>query len=298
VSPCLNIEGIKNSCSLAENLPTPSNLEVKYSIITVEAIMYCTTISQSKANTFSECKLKYLYRYVQRVPQDETNGDALHFGSYIHKILEEGVACTTLEELQEHAKEQKSKYKFGSSYTPKIDICLRNFLKFNAKLAEAGATEQVYEVTVKDDISVNGIIDRVIRGKDGGYLVIDYKTSKRQKTKFDLYQDDQLQGYCFAVHKLYETPIENIAVAHYYPLTDTLVSVNYSNSQIAAYLRKKIDEVWKIRKSKKVDMCPMQNQYCNWCGYKYVCPLFNPQDVVTKRLDEIKNQTKADQSQK
>ena len=258
--------------------------------------MFCTTISQSKANTFLECKLKYLYRYVKRVPQDQTNGDALHFGSYIHKILEEGVACKTLEELQGHAKEQKSKYKFNSTYTPKIDICLRNFLNFNAKLAEAGATEQVYEVTIKDDISVNGIIDRVIRGKDGGYLVIDYKTSKRQKTKFDLFQDDQLQGYCFAVHKLYETPIENITVAHYYPLTDTLVSVNYSNAQIAAYLRKKVDEVWKIRKSKTADMCPNQNQYCNWCGYKYVCPLFHPTNIVEKRLDEAKKAKKNSQT--
>ena len=244
--------------------------------------------------------MKYLYRYVKRVPQDETNGDALHFGSYIHKILEEGVGCTTLEELQVHAKEEKSKYKFNSSYTPKIDICLRNFLKFNSQLAETGTTEQVYEVNVKDDISVNGIIDRVVRGKDGGYLVIDYKTSKRQKTKFDLYKDDQLQGYCFAVHKLYDVPIDKITVAHYYPLTDTIVSVNYSNAQIAAYLRKKVDEVWKIRKSKTEDMCAMQNEFCNWCSYKYVCPLFNPGDVVKKRLDEAKatKKGKATQSRK
>ena len=255
--------------------------------------MYCTTISQSKANTFSECKLKYLYRYVKRIPEDGTNGDALHFGSYIHKILEEGVECTTLEQLQEYAKKHRDTYKFNKSYDPKIDICLRNFLKFNSKLSEAGVTEQVYEVTIKDDISVNGIIDRVIKGKDGGYLVIDYKTSKRQKTKFDLYNDEQLQGYCFAVHKMYNTPIENITVAHYYPLTDTVVSVKYSNAQIASYLRKKVDEVWKIRKSKTEDMCPMENQFCNWCGYKYVCPIFNPTDVVNKRLDEAISKQKA-----
>ena len=78
--------------------------------------MFCSTISQSKANTFLECKLKYLYRYVQRVPQDETNGDALHFGSYIHKIFEDGVECKNVEQLQEHAKTLKETYKFNSSY--------------------------------------------------------------------------------------------------------------------------------------------------------------------------------------
>lgn len=210
----------------------------------------------------------------------------MHFGSYIHKILEEGVSCSTLEELQEYAEKHKDTYKFNSSYTPKIITCLKNFLKFNSKLTEAGATEQVYEINIKDDISVNGIIDRVVRGDSGGYLVIDYKTSKKEKTKFDLYQDDQLQGYCYAVHKLYNTPIENISVAHYYPLTNNLVSVSYSNAQIAAYLRKKVDEVWKIRKSKKEDMCPMKNQFCNWCGYKYVCPLFTPQHLIEQRLNK------------
>ena len=129
-----------------------------------------------------------------------------------------------------------------------------------------------------------------MRGKEGGFLVIDYKTSKRQKTKFDLFEDDQLKGYCYAVHKMNNTPVENITVAHYYPLTDTLVSVNYSNAQIASYVKKKIDEVWKIRKCKKTDMEANQNQYCNWCGYKYVCPLFNPPEVVKTRLDEAKKE--------
>ena len=60
---------------------------------------------------------------------------------------------------------------------------------------------------VKDDITLNGVIDRVIKGKDGGYLVIDYKTSKREKSKVELYQDSQLKGYVYAISKLYDVPI-------------------------------------------------------------------------------------------
>ena len=54
--------------------------------------MYIKTISESKYQTFKQCKLKYSFRYVDRLPEpQEANTEALHFGSYIHKVLEDGV---------------------------------------------------------------------------------------------------------------------------------------------------------------------------------------------------------------
>ena len=55
--------------------------------------MFINTISNSKRDTFNQCKLKYRYRYVERIADyDLSNTDALHFGSYIHKIFEDGAA--------------------------------------------------------------------------------------------------------------------------------------------------------------------------------------------------------------
>ena len=34
-------------------------------------------------------------------------------------------------------------------------------------------TEQMFSVELKQGYAVNGIIDRVVKGTDGGYLVID-----------------------------------------------------------------------------------------------------------------------------
>jgi putative RecB family exonuclease len=238
---------------------------------------------------FKECQLKYRYRYVDRIPEERGNTDALHFGSYIHKILEDGVASTTLAELINIAESVKKDYTFSETYNPKIEVCLKNFLKFNASLEETVATEMVYEVVYDEerDIKLNGIIDRIIKGSDGGYLVIDYKTSKRELTELDLYQDRQMQGYAYAVHKKMGVPFSKIVVAHYYPLTNNLVTAKFSPNQIQHYLREKVDQVWKIRKMKKVDFFPMENQYCNWCGYKNVCPKFHPQPLVEQRLQHI-----------
>jgi len=251
--------------------------------------MFINTISESKYQTFRQCGLKYKYKYVNRLEEDKnTNTDALHFGSYIHKIFEDGVEAKSLEELTRISEELKSNYKFAASYNPKIQTCLRNFLRFNASLHKTVSAELVYELPLKDDIKLNGIIDRVVEGIEGGYLIIDYKTSKREKTKVDLYGDTQMKGYCYAIHKMYNVPISSIVVAHYYPITDNLVTCNYSETQINSYLRTIIDEVWRIRKLKKDDFCAQENQFCNWCSYKSLCPIFNQPYDIQKRLNERK----------
>jgi len=238
--------------------------------------------------------LKYRYRYVERLPEPgDTNTEALHFGSYIHKVLEDGVNAQTQEELVQIAEEIKGSYKVSKKYTGKDLRCIENFLKFNPQLEETVATELVFEVPVKDDITLNGIIDRVVKGKDGGYLIIDYKTSKREKSKVELYQDTQLKGYAYAISKLYEVPISNIIAAHYYPLTNNFVFVQYSNPQINAHLRKIVDEVWKIRKKKKDEMKPSRNEFCNWCAYKSACPEFNDPMQCNKKIEELKAKKKS-----
>ena len=256
--------------------------------------MYIKTISESKFQTFKQCQLKYRYRYVERLPEpDDTNTEALHFGSYIHKVLEDGVNAKTQEELVQIAEEVKGSYKVSKKYEGKDLKCFANFLKFNPQLEDTVATELVFEVPVKDDITLNGIIDRVVKGTDGGYLIIDYKTSKREKSKVELYQDSQLKGYVYAISKLYEVPLSSIVAAHYYPVTNNFVFVQYSAPQINAHVRKIVDEVWKIRKRKKDEMKPSRNEFCNWCPYKTACPEFCTMSQVNKKIDELKAKKKS-----
>lgn len=255
--------------------------------------MFINTISNSKRDTFKQCKLKYRYRYVERIGDyDSSNTDALHFGSYIHKIFEDGVKSTEFSQLERLAEETRDTYSFAASYNKKTPICLKNFLRFNSSLPEEGISEQHFDIEIAEGITMNGYIDRIIKGKEGGYLVIDYKTSKREKSKVELYQDPQLKGYVFAVHKLYKVPLNKITAGHYYPLTDTFVTVQYTPNQIHSHVRSVVDDVWKIRKSKKGDLVPIRNQYCNWCSYKSLCPEFTENALIEQRLDEVKSKKK------
>jgi RecB family exonuclease len=243
--------------------------------------------------THKQCGLKYAYRYVDRLPEPEdADTTALQFGSYIHQVLEDGVKATSLEEMVDIADRVKGSYTISEKYDGKDLKCFENFLSFNKNLGETVGVELVFKEEIAEGITVNGIIDRVIKGDDGGYLIIDYKTSKRQKTKVDLFQDTQLKGYTFAISKMYGVPVSKIVAAHYYPLTNTFVHVRYSQPQINAHVKKVINEVWTIRKKKKEDFKPSRNEFCNWCAYKGLCPEYNDPHTCKKNLEDLKARKK------
>lgn len=247
-------------------------------------------MSESKSNTFEQCRLKYKYYYVDKLEKQGEKQPHLDFGSYIHEIFELGYEKDTLADLLIIANDIKKSYRITEGYEKKVETCLRNFLRFNASLGETIGAEWAYEVVYdsEKDIKFNGIIDRIIRSKDGKeFLIIDYKTGRRELKKHDLFQNTQLQGYAYAVHKLMEVPIENITVAHYYPMSGNFVSVKYSWPQIGSYLKKKLTTFWNIRKAKKDDMCPSQNQFCDWCDYKDICPIFNNQSKINESKESM-----------
>ena len=252
--------------------------------------MFIKSISESKANTFNQCNLKYKFKYINRYEEMSKNKDALDFGSYIHKIFELGYEKTSLEDLLTIAEECKKDYKITEEKDKQTETCLRNFLRFNASLTETVGTELVYEIKQdeKNDISLNGIIDRIVKSPEGEYLVIDYKTGKKELKRHELYQNHQMQGYAFGVSKVFKVPLEKITVAHYYPVTGTLVSVKYSWAQISSYLRNKVDTVWKIRKRKKNEFPASKNQFCWWCGYSKLCPEFSNPGQITEALKTVK----------
>ena len=253
--------------------------------------MFINKVSPSKIKVYDECKLKYKFKYVDYLPEKSTNTDALQFGSYIHKIFEDGVASTSTEELNEIAETLRPNYTFDKERELKIEKCIDNFFEFNNSLSgcEQVSTEQMFAVELKQGYAVNGIIDRVVKGKDGGYLVIDYKTSKRPSTKRDLIKDPQMLLYAYAISVLYTVPISSITLGHYYPHLNKFVHLKFSEPHVLMYMKKLTQQIWEIRKKKKNDFFPQVNQFCDWCGYKDMCPKQNPTTHLAEHAKALKN---------
>ena len=59
--------------------------------------MFINKVSPSKIKAYLECKKKYKFRYIDKlyeVYNKNSNTDALQFGSFIHKVFEDGVHAT------------------------------------------------------------------------------------------------------------------------------------------------------------------------------------------------------------
>lgn len=247
-----------------------------------------------------QCLLRYHYRYNRRFIGDDSNKDALNFGSFVHKIFEESYKTDDINEYRKWAKDLKETYHIPYSYTKLTETCIHNFLKFNSKLeGETIGVELSVELELAKDMKFIGYIDRVVKGKDGGYLVIDYKTSKREKTKVQLFDDPQLQGYCWAIHEMFGVPYDKIICGLYYPRTNNFVHVKFNRGQILKWKKKQIDTMWRVRKLKKDDIRARRNEFCNWCQFQSMCPEFKSNEEIKCRVlqeEKILKEKKAKKS--
>lgn len=216
----------------------------------------------------------------------------MYFGSYVHKIFEDGWQAESLEELTELSKNIRKDFDFQSPKEKLIPQILKNFYEWNEKLETTVSTEMNFKVEIADGIELNGFIDRIIKGKTGKYLVLDYKTSKRAANKRDLYDDVQMLTYTLAVHKMFNVPIRDITVAHYYPHLNETVSISYLPIHISNFIRKMKDKFWDIRKRTVEDFYPCRGFLCNWCGYKDLCPIFGGTDKMLRDAKEAKRDSR------
>ena len=217
-----------------------------------------------------------------------SNEEALNFGSFIHKIFELGYKDNDAKLLMKLAESERGTYKVPFGMNDRLKMCIENFILWNSKMGETISTEGMFEVDLdeKNGIKFNGVIDRIVKGNKGGYLVIDYKTSKREKTKKELMDDKQLMGYAYAVHVKYGAEFKDIFCAHYYPVSGNFVTVSFSKVQIWNWKRKEIDKVWRIRKKKKDEFYPQKNIFCSNCEFQQACENFNSPEVVKCKIEE------------
>jgi CRISPR/Cas system-associated exonuclease Cas4 (RecB family) len=227
---------------------------------------------------------------------EQRSDTAMAFGSYIHKVFELGVNTSSLEDLTKIAEEVKPTYKYDQDYDKVIPKCLKNFFEFNSKISKAQTVGiELNEELKIDDFAYIGIIDRVLKAEDGSIMIVDYKTSKREKTKLELFTDKQLIGYAVSISKNWNVPINKITCGHFYPITGNFVYVTFQYPQVSKFIQDIKNEVWTIRKKAKADFQPIRNRFCDWCGFKYVCPLFTDQNTIIRLIQENK-ETRSKQS--
>ncbi len=250
------------------------------------------TFSPSSLNCFENCPRQYYYRYVEKVPVD-TEGIEAFVGKRVHEVLErlygfvERGMVPSLPRViyryhmfwQEHFDAEKLRIvrremgfvDYRADGVKAIENFYRRFYPFDQD--ETLGLERKIQFRLDPDgrYPIRGIIDRLVRTRDGALEIHDFKTGRRIPKQEDLDQDRQLGLYELAIRREFPDADEIRLVWHYVLRNQTRVSVR-SDDQRETLRRKTVRTIDAIRVEN--EWRPKTSGLCDWCEFKDRCPSF------------------------
>jgi len=239
-------------------------------------------LSVSKSKTFLDCKKKYQFTYIHKLPKKD---QPFHiFGKFCHRVLEEfHNAYIKRESVLPYHLEMGNAFKtswgeFQNSMTPEmkkecwsiIDKYLQivsNDKKNNIS-ANVLACEKDFSVNIDNKVLLNGMIDRIQLDDDGVIHVADYKTTKDKR----YLKNDWFQLLTYAYVILSDNPdISKVRTSYILLRHDfEYLTKEFSVSEILTIRDKFLNYADQIQKEK--EFSPNPTYLCKWCDFNNVCP--------------------------
>lgn len=151
-------------------------------------------LSVSKTKTFIDCKAKYKFSYIEKLPKKEWDFHTL--GKFCHKVLEDFHNAYINGSDKPYNVEMGIAYKAAIvEYNSKMNSemkqecwdLINKYLKIvseskkNNTLPNVIACEKSFDFEIVDKVILNGMIDRIQIDADNVIHVCDYKTTKNKK---------------------------------------------------------------------------------------------------------------------
>ncbi len=267
--------------------------------------------SHSKLSTFEQCPLKYKLKYIDKVPPEIEKTIEAHLGSIIHKTfewiynsvkelkkspaLDEIITYYSVKWQEEFSKEILivKKELNETDYFQKGIEFLINYFKENYPFKDGTIEcEKRIIINLDENTKILGFIDRLVYNiKTKEYEIHDYKTSNTLPSQEKIESDRQLALYSIAIKELYGYDKEVCLIWHYLAHNQK-ICLKKTNEQLNKIKEETIDLIKKIEKTN--EFYGKTSSLCNWCEYKKVCPVWNPDSPHTTKL----NKSKKDLNQK
>ena len=247
-----------------------------------------TDYSNSKIETFKQCKWKYKLRYVDKIqPEIKTSVEAF-MGQMVHEVLfklyddlRKGFFNTRQrliefyeqkwnEEWEDNILIVKNDKKFyknkGENFI--IDYYER-FKPFNQIKIVDLETEDFLELSNGNRYHIR--IDKLAKNEDT-YFVCDYKTNNRLKSQEEVDKDRQLAMYSLWVKEHFKDCKDIKLIWHFLAFKEDKVSERDDFSLVR--LKNEIeDDIKEIEKEDNFETNP--GVLCNWCEFRSICKEFN-----------------------
>ena len=251
---------------------------------TIDVSLEELRLSVSKAKLFKDCKKRYKFRYIEKVPSKDW--EHLIFGSLVHKALEDfhlyyinnSFSSQPFHITMKMALKSALK-DFKNKFTNEMKLEAWNLLGIYLKLISNNfpniiSCEEDFNITFDNNIILRGFIDRVQIDPDGVIHVCDYKTSKSDK----YLKGDSFQLLVYAYVMLLKNESLTKVRGSYIMVRDNFNMVGEDIDKPFEFERDEILGIKELFQNYAVDI-RQETEYvanptvlCNWCDYVDQCP--------------------------
>lgn len=237
-------------------------------------------LSVSKTKTFLDCKAKYKFCYIEKLPRKDW--DFHIFGKFCHKALEwfhqqyiDGCVLPYNVTMTSAFKEAWAEFK--DKMTPEMKKecwgLLNQYLKIITKDKQSGlpanviSVEKRFDFQIAENLVLNGAIDRIQLDADGVIHVADYKTTKNKK----YLKNDWFQLLTYAYTIVRDDPSIKKVRGSYVLLRHDFeyITTEFSLKEILEVKDKFEAYAKQILSEKKFEATP--TNLCSFCDYLDVC---------------------------
>jgi len=261
-------------------------------------------LSPSRASQFKTCPKQFKYANVDKILEPTNEVQAK--GTTVHQALEDLFDLPseerTIEKLHNLFREAWTKvrgndehHNLFSSIEEERDWGLEGLKLLNNYMTledprsfEPVERERWVRGTI-EDLNLRGILDRMDRNDNGELIIVDYKSGKAPLAKYKEPRFFALKLYALLIkEETGEMPVELKLI---YLQNSTIHTLKIDN-EILEQAKQEILEVWNNIKIafQNNEFPPIKNALCDWCYYKPICPIYNPDAPDTSKLQEINDQ--------
>jgi len=264
--------------------------------------------SHSRLATFEDCPKRFEYRYVLKIPTD-TEGIEAFVGKRVHEVLERLYKATdrgqvpSLEKVI-HRYHRLFEEGFDADrvrivregtpvefYQQMGERCLTGYYRRHYPFdgdETLGIEQRVtFSLDETREYRFQGIIDRIVRARDGAIEIHDYKTGRRVPTQKQLDEDRQLALYQIGLADRY--PDQPMRLVWHYLQQDRKLTSTRTPEQLRILSEDTMSVVDRI--NTETEFKPRRSALCDWCEYNDRCPIYPKERLRNGRAEASSSET-------
>lgn len=243
--------------------------------------------SHSKLETFEQCRLKFKYRYIDKIIPEVPKGIEAHLGEVVHKTLEwlhmeimekrmpsiDAIITFYSERWIENFSADMNivnkNMKAEDYFNKGVEFLINYYSKNHPFKDNTIATEQKIEIDLDEERKLIGFIDRLVHNLEKDEIEIhDYKTSNSMWSQEKIQNNRQLALYSMAIKEMFGKE-KSVCLIWHFLAHNTKVCIRKTDQELARLKQEIIQLIEEIEHTKHFPA--YISRLCDWCEYRTIC---------------------------